>query len=59
MRKILLLTLLLCLCTWTVSADVIWGPVVYAAWALQHWHVILLVTAIIVITVIIIRMVKK
>lgn len=59
MRKVLLALLFVVTLTVTASADVIWGPVVYVAWALRYWYVILLVAAVVVVTAILIRKLKK
>ena len=42
-----------------VSADVIVGPAVVLIMAIRYWPVVLLVTALIVVTVILIRKLKK
>lgn len=59
MRKIFLVLAMMTALTMTASADVIWGPVVYVAWAIRYWYVILLVAAVVVVTAILIRKLKK
>ncbi len=52
-------SLFVLLFTAVASADVIVGPVMYLMVAIRYWPVVLLVAALIVVTVILIRKLKK
>lgn len=62
MKKLFLLCLTLSFVlffTFPAAADVMWTPFVYIAVGLRYWPVVLLVAAVIILTVILIKKLKK
>lgn len=57
--SVLLILLFSLLFTVFASADVMWGPGMVAILAIHYWYITLLIIALIVVTIILIRKLKK